>query len=225
MSLSNTLARIDSDYATDTSTSSDNDNSLYNGLENDLRSFNSLSMNNDQVDVPAGLSAMPETTLTVVDSVNSVDSVSRVRDATTINDSTARIDWNRFRDNATGAYGYAIQTNRPLVLVIGEDWCTHCNDLERELRDPSLSQFSGDAVFAYVRPSRDPAAAALAQRLGLTAYPTISILEPNAQMVDERARLNGFFTASQLQGHFRDFLRRPSEPSTSRNAPVSRPVS
>ncbi|MBX9693544.1 MAG: thioredoxin fold domain-containing protein [Cyanobacteria bacterium] len=230
MSLSNTSAPIESDYATTTHDSTGYEGSLYNQLESDLKSNLSTTTNTtDQsgnIEVPTSLYSMagldPENT----DFTQALDSTNlRAESVVEPTDSTQSIDWSRFRDNATDAYNYALQTNRPLVLVIGEDWCTHCLNLEIELRNQNLTQFSQDAVFAYVHPSRDPAAQALAQRLGVTAYPVISILEPNSQMIEERARLNGFFTADQLQGHFRDILRRNGDPAPNANRSlVARPT-
>src|SRR5262249_4208438 len=59
--------------------------------------------------------------------------------------------WNGWYVNhAIDAFRVAIEENKPLVIVIGEDWCKYCGQLAfQSLRCPNVDRFAGEAIFAF----------------------------------------------------------------------------
>jgi len=116
--------------------------------------------------------------------------------------------WNGWYVNTSiDAFRLAIERNVPLVLVVSEGWCQYCRRLATDvLRCPAVDRFAGEAVFAFSSPSADRGATAIAGSLAIEAYPTITVLEPEARMLLERGRINGYFDASQLGEHFDTIL-------------------
>jgi len=115
------------------------------------------------------------------------------------------IGW--FVNRSIDAFRVAINRNQPLVLVLGEDWCRYCTQLIHDsLRCPAVDRYAGDATFAYSVPSMDMGASAIASSLQIEAWPTITVLEPEARMLLERGRINGYFDASMLGEHLETIL-------------------
>jgi hypothetical protein len=115
------------------------------------------------------------------------------------------IGW--YVNRSIDAFRVAIDRNQALVLVLGEDWCNFCTHLIQDsLRCPAVQRYAGDAVFAYGVPSLDKGSAAIAGSLGIDAWPTITVLEPEARMLLERGRINGYFEASTLGEHLDTIL-------------------
>lgn len=112
-----------------------------------------------------------------------------------------KIDFEKYRDHSIDAFRDAIDKNKPLVLVISEDWCGYCKRMETELGKPAVQNLKDKAVFSISSPSKDKGAAAIAGSLGIEAYPTISVIEPEARMLLERGRINGYFPAEKLGEH------------------------
>ncbi|HEY7443083.1 MAG TPA: thioredoxin family protein [Vicinamibacterales bacterium] len=123
-------------------------------------------------------------------------------------DAEVRTVWNGWHVNtAIDAFRSAIDRNVPLVLVVSEGWCEPCRRLATDaLRCPAVDRFAGEAVFAFSSPSTDRGASAIASSLDIDAYPTITVLEPDARMLLERGRINGYFDASKLGEHFDTIL-------------------
>ncbi len=111
-----------------------------------------------------------------------------------------------FEATALDAYQKGLAEKKPVVLIIGEDWCQYCKQLEKELAKPEFQQYAGRAVFAKVQPSKDPSAKAIADALDIKNYPAISILEPNPAMIEERGRIVGFMEASKLDAHLQKLV-------------------
>ena len=110
------------------------------------------------------------------------------------------IGW--YVNRSIDAFRAAIDKNQPLVLVLGEDWCSYCTRLIQDsLRCPAVQRYAGDAMFAYSVASLDKGASAIAHSLNIDAWPTITVLEPEARMLLERGRINGYFEASKLGEH------------------------
>jgi hypothetical protein len=97
------------------------------------------------------------------------------------------------------------------------------------IRCPSVNRFAGEAVFAYVIPTRDKGAVAIASSLDINAYPTITVLEPEARMLLERGRINGFQNATPLGMYLETILwdtpPREFEGGSGIKAPVGPPPS
>jgi hypothetical protein len=105
------------------------------------------------------------------------------------------------------AFRKAIDLDRPLVLVLSVNWCRYCGDLIRDaLRCPAVERLAGDAVFAYSFVHADRGSSAIAGSLEISAYPTITVLEPEARLLLERGRINGYFNANLLGRHLETIL-------------------
>jgi hypothetical protein len=115
------------------------------------------------------------------------------------------IGW--YVNRSIDAFREAIDSNKPFVLVLGQDWCGYCTRLVlNALRCPAVQRFAGDAVFAYSIPPLDKGSAAIGSSLRIDSYPTVTVLEPEARMLLERGRINGYFEASQFGEHFDTIL-------------------
>lgn len=112
-----------------------------------------------------------------------------------------KIDFEKYRDHSIDAFREAIDKNKPLVLVVSEDWCGYCKNLEKELGKPAVQNFKDKAVFSISSPSKDKGCAAIASSLNIDAYPTITVLEPEARMLLERGRINGYFAGEKIGEH------------------------
>jgi len=116
-----------------------------------------------------------------------------------------RIDW--FVNDARGAYRRAVKQGKPLVLVFGTAECGFCQKLLTEvLPCNSINRLAARAVFAYSEPVSDRAAGQIAAKLQVTQAPTISVIEPARGSFEERARITGYFSATQVSGDLEKFL-------------------
>ena len=116
-----------------------------------------------------------------------------------------RIDW--FVNDARGAYKQAVAQGKPLVLVFGTSGCGFCQKLLTEvLPCNSVNRLAARAVFAYSEPVSDRAAGHIAAKLQVTQAPTISVIEPAKGTFEERARITGYFSATQVSGDLEKFL-------------------
>jgi len=118
-----------------------------------------------------------------------------------------RIGW--YINTSIDAFRAAIEQSKPLVLVLGDSYCARvCLPLiQQALRCPAVNRLAGSAVFAYGMPSRDKGAMAIGSiSLGIEKVPTITVLEPEARMLLERGRINGFFEAGKLGEHLETIL-------------------
>ena len=90
-------------------------------------------------------------------------------------------------------YTAALKDNKPMVVVIGASWCSWCQkQVDAIARSPEFSALSKCAVFIQANPETDAAAKSLAESLRMEHYPTISILYPNREFIQEAFRLEGF---------------------------------
>lgn len=111
-----------------------------------------------------------------------------------------------YQATALEAYQKGLAEKKPIVLIVGEDWCQWCKELEKELAKPEFQKYSQKAIFAKVQPSKDNSAKAIADALEIKNYPAITILEPNAAMIEERGRLVGYMDVKKLDGHMQKLL-------------------
>ena len=126
-----------------------------------------------------------------------------------------RIGW--FVNDARGAYRQAVKQGKPLVLVFGTSECGFCQKLLTEvLPCDSVNRLAGRAVFAYSEPVSDKAAGQIAAKLQVSQAPTISVIEPARGSFEERARITGYFSATQVSGDLEKFL----SSHTSQNTPA-----
>jgi hypothetical protein len=128
-----------------------------------------------------------------------------------------RIGW--YLNSALGALQAGIEQKKPVVLVVGEPTCDYCVKVALAARCSAVERLAGEAVFAFSILSRDTGAAAIASSLEITADPTITILEPEARMLLERGRLNGFKEATPFGEFLEEVIwRTPQQPYTGDDA-------
>ena len=215
MSLSSTFAPQETDYQqfhTDDSASATAPDSLYNGLDEALRSNSTDKSTSRNIGGDDSAIVIPPS-LYSTDDLARIDMIApKINDGAVPSDKAEGndkpIDWSEFKDNTVGAYQKALDSGKPLVLVLGEDWCGHCKNMKSQLEDPQLGRFTKDAVFVYASPSKDPAAKLMVEKLGIKGVPAITVLEPNASMIEERGRLSGYFTAQELSANFTRLLNK-----------------
>ncbi len=131
------------------------------------------------------------------------------------------IHW--FVNDTEGAYALALAQHKPLVIATGGFSAPYFQRLKAGVfTSPQLAQLAPYAIFAYADPSQDMAAKKIATALGYDKWPDISLLAPNANALDEAARLVGWFDATtvttQLSKHMRanGWLPSANTPATSR---------
>ncbi|MEO8562032.1 MAG: neutral zinc metallopeptidase [bacterium] len=117
------------------------------------------------------------------------------------------IQW--YADRTADAYDFAVSQRKPLVLVTGSATGQYFRRLKSEVLDsPQLAALSTVAVFAYADPANDVVARNMAKALGYDGYPVISLFAPNANMLDERARIVGLWDAATVVAQLSKFLRK-----------------
>jgi thiol:disulfide interchange protein len=86
-------------------------------------------------------------------------------------------------EGATGyedATRYAREAGAMVTLYVYTDWCPYCRRLEEDLLSDSTVQQCLDAsVKARVNPERSPTNQAVAQRFGVTGYPSLYFVNPS----------------------------------------------
>lgn len=108
------------------------------------------------------------------------------------------IEW---RDSAVDAFVEAIDSKKPMVMVFGDDSSPLFKRQMEELaadKDHQMSSLSKRAVFVVGRPDKDEYARRIATSLKLTDYPTISVIQPRTDALEESYRLEGYFPVSDI---------------------------
>jgi hypothetical protein len=118
-----------------------------------------------------------------------------------------QIGW--YINKSIDAYLEAIDRNKPLVLVAVIEECEHCDRLLSAMRCSEVGRLAGEAVFAALIPARDLAGSAMTGSLNISTYPTITVVEPEARMLLERGRINGYFNAEDAGRHLTTILWTP----------------
>jgi len=112
--------------------------------------------------------------------------------------------------NLRDAIKQARDSGLPLVCVFEESYCGWCRKVDEELAKPEMARLNGQAIFVRLSPSTNPDAKVLADNLGVTGYPTISVIDINGSNIKERNRVTGFTTASDIANR----VERPRGPVT-----------
>ncbi len=90
-------------------------------------------------------------------------------------------------------YQRALEENKPLILLFATSSCHWCNKMYYEPANVrTIENFSNCAVFVRVDPENDAGALAVKNGLEIRAYPSISVLAPNPDVVEESGRLIGY---------------------------------
>jgi thioredoxin-related protein len=114
--------------------------------------------------------------------------------------------WLRDVDHALGV---AQAQQRPLVLFVSMDGCTHCyRMIETTFRDEHVRRSLGSSfVAAAIKGSERPE---LMKHLRIVSYPTTLVIDPSGQVVDQMV---GYVDADQLQRRL-EMATRPSQERT-----------
>ena len=97
-----------------------------------------------------------------------------------------------FHDSTAEAYHHAFAAHKPLVVVVGQDG-KNSQLVQRELDSMQLGGAAGEAVFLRTNLEKDLVALGMAKRLGITEFPTISILNTqDPGRLNEAARIVGY---------------------------------
>lgn len=71
----------------------------------------------------------------------------------------------------------------PLVVYFYTDWCRYCKKFEQDLlKSAEVSQFMNSVIKVRVNPEVGPDDQALADRYGVTRYPSIFVVDPKIGM-------------------------------------------
>lgn len=105
-----------------------------------------------------------------------------------------------FQENATEAYHTAFASQKPLVAVFTQSGGQYSQQLLHEMNSLQLGGVAGQAVFVTPDPERDLVALGMAKRLGITKFPTISVLDTSdPNRLNEVARIEGYVAPKPLK--------------------------
>lgn len=108
------------------------------------------------------------------------------------------IEW---RENSLDAFVEAVENEKPLVVVFGDNNSPLFNKQIQEMRadkDNLMSRLSQRAVFVVGKPTEDEYARRMASHLKLTDYPTISVIAPRTDQLTETYRMEGYFKTTDI---------------------------
>lgn len=121
-----------------------------------------------------------------------------------------------FFDWHEGSQGYqkALEESRkggkPIAVYFYTDWCGYCRQLERELLNtPKVQDHLRSVVKVRINPEKGPGEQKLAQRYGVSGYPTFFI-QPGADKNPRRINRsvdNGFERRLMTPAEFVETLR------------------
>jgi hypothetical protein len=117
----------------------------------------------------------------------------------------------RFTNRLFDSFNRAVEEGRPLVVQFTQDNCTHSHKLAKEtMRSPELKELADDAIWVRVNPARDEDdkgnVAALAEKLGITRFPTTVVLSVDSTSLNELGRLVGNFAPEQMAANLKQIL-------------------
>lgn len=108
------------------------------------------------------------------------------------------ISW---RNNSLEAFVEAIENDKPMVVVFGDNNSPMFRKQMAELqadKEHKMAGLSQRAVFVVGKPYEDENARRMASHLKLTDYPTISVIAPRTDQLTETYRMEGYFPVSQI---------------------------
>ena len=106
-------------------------------------------------------------------------------------------------------YQRALQENKPIVVLYASNGCTWCNRLEQDFAGTrEMEKYLPCAIFIKADADKDLAAKAILNGLEIKNYPTLSVLLPNPNMVEESGRIVGYMDQKSLQPKFQEMLQR-----------------
>jgi len=106
-------------------------------------------------------------------------------------------------------YQRALQENKPVVVLYASSGCTWCNKLERDLvASREMEKYLPCAIFVKADVDKDIAAKTLLNGLEIKNYPTLSILMPNPEVVEESGRIVGYMDQETFNPKFQEMIDR-----------------
>ncbi len=108
------------------------------------------------------------------------------------------ISW---RDNSLEAFVEAVENDKPMVVVFGDNSSPLFNKQIQEMKNDQkqlLESLSDRAVFVVGKPTEDEYARRMASHLKLTDYPTISVIAPRTDQLTETYRMEGYFPVADI---------------------------
>ena len=124
------------------------------------------------------------------------------------------INW---KIDATKAYQDGIDQNLPIVMIFlapVQRNSRFSNQMRSVVFSDAFQALANRAVFVFAEPDNDAMVEKIFKGLEVKVYPTISVLEPNADRVVESVRIEGFFKADELVAHLEKWIgnNRPKQP-------------
>jgi hypothetical protein len=107
----------------------------------------------------------------------------------------ARIVW--ARDFADG-YRRSVELNKGMVVVFGEPGGFWYDKDVASLESPDVGALAGDAVWIRADPTKEVMAKNVCTALGVEHLPTISVLDPDPEMISEEQRIEGYEEPAKL---------------------------
>jgi thiol:disulfide interchange protein len=100
-----------------------------------------------------------------------------------------RPDFSGWFDNVRGmaeAGKLYEQEPQPIFVYFYTDWCGYCRQFERELlSSDEVESYLEDIMAVRVNPETSPAEAEIAQRYGVTGFPTLFVLSGESKTLSE----------------------------------------
>jgi len=108
-----------------------------------------------------------------------------------------------FTDNFDNARQAALDSGRPLIISFSKPGCGACTQLDSQAWPNQTALVNDNAIRVKLNGSRNQE---LAQRYGVTAYPTTVVVNPRNMDVLQKAR--GAISSAELSGMLQDAFRK-----------------
>jgi thioredoxin-related protein len=108
-----------------------------------------------------------------------------------------------FIDNFDNARQAALDSGRPLIISFSRPGCGACTQLDSQAWPNQTALVNDNAIRVKLNGSRNQE---LAQRYGVTAYPTTVVVNPRNMDVLQKAR--GAISSAELSGMLQDAFRK-----------------
>ena len=116
-----------------------------------------------------------------------------------------QIGWQQ--NGLVDAFTLAVDSKKPLIVVFGSADSEFTQKLGALVMPcPHVNQLAGAAIFVYGSPLVDEYARRMALHLKLTDFPTISVIAPRTDTLQELYRMEGFFDAETIANDLRRVL-------------------
>jgi hypothetical protein len=111
------------------------------------------------------------------------------------------------KDFADG-YRTSVELNRAMVVVFGSPGGEWYEKVLGALASPEIVALAGEAVWIRADPAAEVMAKNVCTALGVEHTPTISVLDPDPEMISEEFRIEGYVEPAKLAGYLDAPLKR-----------------